>query len=403
MVVVYIIYTTFTVLHGYIDIHGGMAYIIISVFSLVFFTKILNDKIYIYIIIYSVIIMIYSAYGRNSYSYVYSISEIFQFLSVILIGMIFISRKIYHQYYIYASLVSILIVLIMSVTSISQLIDNPNVIRYLSLTDLDEEYKKQLYRSWVGSYSMVHGIVPLFPLFVFVLKSNKIYYRKKVYIGSVFFILLVFMILSNATTPLLLTILGIIISIIVNNKSVYLNIYKISIVIFAALVLLFYMDMFISGLLSIQNYLSPESSNYRKINMIVDSGLPSYRKELYNLSLHTIYEYPLFGSNNYNNTGKHSFILDKIAVMGIVNTGIFLAFVILYMNYMAKHIYEAKIYYYISVIMYMIMIISKNIISYEMIIYPLLIVPGLYLAIDYYLINDNKYDRFYKKAHQTYS
>jgi hypothetical protein len=105
------------------------------------------------------------------------------------------------------------------------------------------------------------------------------------------------------------------------------------------------------------------------------------REELYNKSLNSFYEYPIFGNSKVL-LGGHSFFIDRLAYFGIVGALPF--FLFLYFTF--KNHYdlipkERKFYYLIGVFAFMILGFSKNVSGIEPYLYVLVFLPGLAFSI----------------------
>jgi len=386
-VVIFIIYMTFTVIQRYYDVKGAIAYTAVSFISIILYPKIIiRDKIILFWLIYSFILTINYLSGDQYYDYKSTVSEIIQLFSIIIITMVFIQKKEYYKYYIIVALVAIAIVVVLSITSINQLSINPNLLREKGIDTIKTGQEK--YKMWVGSYSMVHGIVPLIPMFVYIIRIKNIDKKIKLISFISLVVILLFVFYSNATTPLLLSIYGLLLTLIIKKeKSAIRNIMVIGIISSLSIItiVIYGNSLKILALEYILDLLIPGGSNYRKVYSMIYYGSVTNRTNLYVDSLMTFINNPIVGSNSLIGIGEHSFFIDRMAALGLIGFIPLVTLIILFNRYIYNILSHTKNYYIICVLLYTMMWLLKNVISYEILLYAMTILPGFCIYIETHL------------------
>lgn len=380
-IALFVILMTFTVIMGYIDIKGGIAFFVVSLLSVVLFYHEFTNKLIIAWAIYSLIIILNYILNSEFYNFNTAFSEILQIFSVVAITSIYISNSKYYQYYARISLIVLLIATVLSLTSIPQLLLNPGLIR--DLGSITEEAGRDVYKLGIGSYSLAHSIIFLFPLLVYIIlnKPLGVKYRFISIILLCVFILFVF--LSNGTIPLLMGTLCIFLSLLINNdKSFSSNLKKISKITLLLVIFFFLFSTLIkSAGENILSLMLPGQSNYRKLEMFIN-GYSNYRYALYIQDLNTFIKNPLFGSKQLMDISLHSFFLDRLASLGLAGFLPLLLLMLWFPSYVCNKLNHTRNYYLLSVIAYLLLWVLKNVMSYEMFLYPMVVLPGLCIYVE---------------------
>jgi hypothetical protein len=142
----------------------------------------------------------------------------------------------------------------------------------------------------------------------------------------------------------------------------------------------FFGSFFIDFLLQLSNYFS-DSEIGGKISDISEtikfgqvSGHVETRDDLYNLSWNTFFEKPLLGSFKYGDAGGHAYFVDKLAYLGILGSLPLFIFFFFQFNMIYKRISEeGKMFFLLSVLLFIILGFTKNIdgIEYWLILFLL--------------------------------
>jgi hypothetical protein len=173
------------------------------------------------------------------------------------------------------------------------------------------------------SYGMVHAVpILVIPLFFFY-KSIK-YKLSKVLLVVAIVSLYVTTILSNASTPMFMLFMYVLFVIIYNPKqSNRSNALKIGGV-FVVVIILFFSGLITSFLTSFQSLMGGTMQEGR-IDEVVSyletgktTGDMSAREDRYDISLDAFLSHPLSPEYKINHIGKHSYLIDHLAAMGLI-------------------------------------------------------------------------------------
>lgn len=222
--------------------------------------------------------------------------------------------------------------------------------------ELGEQYEMRMKLN-VGNFDTVYGFATMLPIAIMFFKWRNVF-RRKVYSGILFFLLIALMAatvyVGQYTISFMVCLLMLILF--VCPKEISSRFFKRSLIIaviaFAAL-------RFIAPPLlnAIAEFSNSETMSTRLIDVSnslasgkdVSSAGSDYseRAQTYNKSLQTIREYTILGSWDYGLVGGHSFILDNIALMGLI--GIFLLikfYKSIITNFLSPYKRYPWIYYY---------------------------------------------------------
>lgn len=286
---------------------------------------------------------------------------------------------------------------IMIILTIPQLIINPNIIRGASTFGVEGGEEMVFY--WVISYTTIHGLPCLFAPLVFLCKelyhSNK---KKMIVCGLIISTLFFIVYKSNATTPLL-------VSLIMIFCGVFLNIKKFNVAIFfklllftASLNILSSSSVMVPVLNKFQSVLDSSGSNYKKIGEIRDSyiygssdGDLGLRQSLYTQSQDLFFAEPLTGTSRSNLISMHTWIWDQLACMGIVLFSTFILLTIYHVKGVFRCLNATKTMYLCGVIALFVLLYYKNSFGSGTWLYGFAILPVLCRYIDY-KIKTNRID-----------
>jgi hypothetical protein len=385
LTILWVTYLTFTVLKGYIIIHGLFSILVISLFSFLLYPKQIFNKPLFFLGLYSVVVLLNSLSGDQVFTLQRSVLEILFLFSTSFIFLVFMRNAHYNELWVFIK-VTLIIAIVLSVTSIPQLIINPLLVR--SLTKIDElDIGYTIYRTWISDYAKAHVVIFIFPPLVYIVKGK---FKRIFKIASAVVILILFayVAVSSATTPLILGTLGIVLSILINQKfSLKRNLFHLMLI---SLPLLFLLNnsVLIYSLVTIKPFFEG-STNYEKIDLIItymqygssEGGIEA-RENFHSVSWTSFNSNPFLGTNSIEGMGRHSFYLDRMAMFGVVGFIPLLLFFVSFTVEVIKELTHTKIYYLVGVFVYLIMFSMKNIFSIEFLLYSLVLLPGLCLCID---------------------
>lgn len=273
----------------------------------------------------------------------------------------------------------------------------PGLMRNFHASRYEEDLTMFMQKGLVP-YSLPHALPTLIPALVLVIKDSK--NNLIIRVSSLVFLAasLVIVYLSQAAGAYLMTIFSLALAFIVNSRGVRKNLNKL--VILSMFILPFVLvPSFTDTAMDVaEMFVSEDSDVYEKIEEVrtsnsgaETSGDIAYRGELLDKTLNTIIEHPLFGSRT-KTYGNHNALLDRMAKLGLVGFLPLLMFLILTIKGTYKVIPEkGKIYYLIGVSAAVIMLLSKNQISWDQWFFLFYLLPVL-------IIENDRYEGFHSKT-----
>lgn len=250
----------------------------------------------------------------------------------------------------------------------------------------------------LAPYSLPHALPTLIPAIVLVIKDGKNNLIIRVLTLVFLAASLVIVYLSQATGAYLMTIFSLVLAFIVNSSGIRNNMTKLVIVSVLALPFVLFPSFTDTAMDVAEMFVSEDSDVYEKIEEVrasnsgaETSGDIAYRGELLDKTLNTIIEHPLFGSRT-KTYGNHNALLDRMAKLGLVGFLPLLMFLILTIKGTYKEIPEkGKIFYLIGVSAAVIMLLSKNQISWDQWFFLFYLLPVL-------IIENDRYEGFHSKT-----
>lgn len=180
-----------------------------------------------------------------------------------------------------------------------------------------------VYSYFTISYAMVHAVpILVIPLF-FLYKSAESKLSKVLLIAAIVS-LYVTTILSNASTPMFMLLMYVLFVLIYNpEQPLSRNAIKIAGALFLVFIL-YYSGLIISFLESFQAWVrgTMQESRIDEVISFLENGETegdmNEREDRYNISLDAFLSHPLSPEYNINNIGKHSYLIDHLAAMGLI-------------------------------------------------------------------------------------
>lgn len=346
------------------------------------FPKILLNKSILFLTLYALILFLNALLGHEVFTYTKSIIEFLYLFSAFAIINICLYQKDYNTLF-YITFAGLLIAIITSLLTIPIIIHDPNSIR--AMVELANEENIKLMqlnqRSGIASYGMIHALPFIFPLMIYQIKqkSNIIQRWIFIFISSIF---LFTIIKSSATTPILLSVLGIILGFTLQKKL------KSNIIMVSMWILCYILFLGSNSFVNILNSIEPffretavggkieEFKNFITYGQV--GGQLKGRQDLYSISWNTFLQNPIFGSFHLKDVGGHAFFVDRLANLGFI--GIIPLVLSLYFQIQAVYKLlnmEVRLYYSAGITISIFLGISKNITGYEFWLYLLVFLPGL--------------------------
>ena len=394
--VAFLIFQLFPPIWLYIPINESSVLAIFVVITIVLFPDLLGSKSMIFLLMYTLITFIKFLNGNAFFTPINNVVVPFLNVSSALLIATY-AFKYPNISYIKTTIITTFVLLtIMTIISIPQLIVYPNIIRGASVSAA--RFDNVIVYYWVIGYGTIHGLVAIFAPLVFLLKKT---FRKNKWtfllwgIETVLLFYIVFA--ANATMALLISTLAIIAGLIINFTNFTLNNVT-KLVLFGVICLLLFNKTTIYSLLDImQPHFSESSSNYVKITEMKDYLTYGYtygdlgaRESLYKRSSSLFWESPFLGTTKPEQISLHSYILDRLAALGIILfIPLFLTFVS-HIKFVYKNLNQTKVIYVISCCCYLLMLFLKNDFGTGTFLFAFSILPILCLYIENILFKQHQ-------------
>ena len=359
--------------------------------TLLLFPKLFTKRSVIALFVYGLLSFIFFLLENAFFS---SFSVVIVPFLCMLSGLLIAEYAIqYDKNYDYTKMVILLVLgcdVLMSLITIPKLWERPDLIYGMNINS-EMSTADRSYYSFVISYQTIHGLSLLIAPLVFLCKKElRLNFNSFVIFTLITIVLLYIVIVSNGTTALLVSLLMATIALFINvekfNKK---NIKRL--IFIGALGFLLIQPSVLSPVLSfIQGTMDSSSGNAAKIGSIQDkllfgesTGDLSIREDLYSNSANLFLESPIWGTSTPQLIGLHSFILDRLALYGIIFI-IPLVFVFFYnYNNMYKSLRHTKVIYVFSIMGMIFMLYMKNDFEQGTWLYGFAYLPLLCRYIDY--------------------
>lgn len=238
-----------------------------------------------------------------------------------------------------------------------------------------------MYRFGLSNYMLPHALPCLAPALVLGIKNSTFSRGLKLLLWLLLLSLVAMAYMSGSFICLVLTIVGIILSIIVKQGKLKSNIGSIYIIIFVVIVLQI-PSVQHSLLDTLANNTSEDSDFYQKIEDLqkIESGSSegtdfAIRQELYARSLSDGFSSLLIGTDG-SSLGRHSSFLDRFGSLGLLGVIPLLIFVTSVVSYTLRFISSKyKVYYWIGFSLSAMMYLFKSCHSWEIWFTSLFVLP----------------------------
>ena len=222
-----------------------------------------------------------------------------------------------------------------------------------------------VYSYFTISYAMVHAVpILVIPLF-FLYKSAESKLSKVLLIAAIVS-LYVTTILSNASTPMFMLLMYVLFVLIYNpEQPLSRNAIKIAGALFLVFIL-YYSGLIISFLESFQAWVrgTMQESRIDEVISFLENGETegdmNEREDRYNISLDAFLSHPLSPEYNINNIGKHSYLIDHLAAMGLIAFIPFALLLFYQFRMSLKYLGNEKGYYIMAYSAFIFLACAKN-------------------------------------------
>ncbi len=373
-----IVVQTFTPMYGLVPFFR-QTWIFLSLSVIVSFLYILDflrSKPFVFLFVYFLVVLL-NAWSGDAYFH-NTIRAFMEFFLILVPALMFyycINRTDGLRFGRWAVISILLIIIIETIASYRLVSDNPSVIRQMISeskdTGLNNSFLYPLYSLGLSNYFLPHAVPMLIPPIVMYIKEKK--GQKKIkYFLLVSLIASFFLVwLSGSMLALLLSVFVLVLSLLTTSgKKLFQQRYVI-------IVALFFLPIVMSDEIKILilDYLAGlfEGNKYfyDKIIEFTESilygstvGDMAARENLYVISLTSFFDNFFFGTNNI--VGNHSAILDRLSVLGITGILPLLLFCINYFKMVSSKIdSDNKVFFYESVLVGFLMLLTKDMDSWE--------------------------------------
>jgi len=369
---------------GYITVRTWMFQLFLSGVIVFLFPGIFFEKSIIYLLIYFVVLLFNWQSGDGFFNITRVLVEFTQYFIYASIFIIFTQQEEFKMLYVILK-VCLIIAVVTSVLTITVAITNPNLVRSLVAMANDPDQSETLrsfYRMGITNYALPHALPFIFSPIIFLLKNVSV--REKAILFFVFILLILLVYFSGATTPLILSIFVITISLIVSQDiSIEENIFRICFLFIVFSILC--NDFVISNIIQFINPLvqgTPIQDKVPEIGKFLMDGESTgdldARITLYNKTWDAFLNNILVGTNDATQIGGHCYFADRLGLLGMFG-GVPL-FLFFYSQFRYSYTFipkERRIYFFIGLICFVILGFSKNMCGIEYWLYSLVLLPTL--------------------------
>lgn len=383
--------STFTLIQGYFPffmkswIFLGILAVLISLL----YPKIYLEKSIIWLMIYSLVLIFNFLSGDEVYVLGFSLTEITFYFIPASLFLIYMRNNDLNNVRTIA-IVSILIIIITSIFTFKNAIDNPGIVRSIVRAQTSEDYTYiiEQYRKGIASYGMPHAFPFIVPPFIYVLKNKNFSFKLRIFALLMVMIGGLMVFYTESTGALVVLLFSIIMSLIIIESSLKKNIMRL--VSLGVIALLF---LNTQTLISVLDFFGAETETMTYYGKIEDTmtmletgktvGQIANRQELHNMSLTAFLNHPLLGTNKGSNIGGHAYFMDRAGLLGLV--GFIPLFLFFY--YQIKTTYKnlsdsIRMYYLIGVVACIILGFQKNMAGFEYWLYLFFLLPALCMLVN---------------------
>jgi len=382
---------TFTLIQGYFPffMRSWIFLGILTVLISLLYPKIYLGKSIIWLLLYSVVLTFNILSGDAVFDLSFTLTEITYYFIPTTLFLIYLRNNDVKNARTIA-IVSILIIIITSIFTFKNAIDNPGIVRIVFGAQVmgDYTYVIEQYRKGIASYGMPHAFPFIVPPFIYVLKNKTFSFKLRIFALLMVMIGGLMVFYAESTGALVVLLFSIIMSLIITESSLKKNIIRL--VLLGVVALLF---LNTQTLISVLDFFGAESETMTYYGKIEDAitmletgksvGQIATRQELHNMSLTAFLNHPFLGTNNGSDIGGHAYFLDRAGLLGLV--GFIPLFFFFY--YQIKTTYKnlsnsIRMYYLIGVASCIILGFQKDMSGFEYWLYLFFLLPALCMLVN---------------------
>lgn len=364
----------FPILNFVIDFPEMLIFVIYASTNLVLFYKSFQTKATVwFFIFFSIVSLLILVKGFNYYWFFVPLQDIF----VCYIVWIIISRFDYYNELKKLTGLSLLFITITALTTIPFLIINSHILR----DPISENSEKSM---GLISYSILHGMPSLIPIFVYKIKNSR---GKQMFLWLFLLVIISYLIfISNFGTILFISLIIIPVSFLISTKR-----FKITIILLVISLLVLTND---SIILYTIDTLSPFYADTAIENKLIDIkasikygsqiGEVGGRGELYKQSFESFISNPIIGTTEYEKAGGHAYIIDFMAWFGLLGTIPLIIFYILFIKEIMARLKskQKRMFFSISFSVYIVLAFTKGTPHFEQLFITTIITYGILMSND---------------------
>ena len=382
---------TFTLIQGYFPffMRSWIFLGILTVLISLLYPEIYLGKSIIWLLLYSVVLTFNIVSGDAVFDLRSTLVEIAYYFIPATLFLIYMRNNDMKDAKTIA-IVSILIIIITSIFTFKNAIDNPGIVRIVFGAQVmgDYTYVIEQYRKGIASYGMPHAFPFIVPPFIYVLKNKDFSFKLRMFALLMVMIGGLMVFYAESTGALVVLLFSIIMSLIITESSLKKNIIRLVLLGVGALLFLN-----TQTLISVLEFFGAESETMTYYGKIEDAitmletgksvGQIATRQELHNMSLTAFLNHPFLGTNNGSDIGGHAYFLDRAGLLGLV--GFIPLFFFFY--YQIKTTYKnlsnsIRMYYLIGVASCIILGFQKDMSGFEYWLYLFFLLPALCMLVN---------------------
>jgi len=362
---------------------------ILTVLISLLYPEIYLGKSIIWLLLYSVVLTFNILSGDAVFDLSFTLTEITYYFIPTTLFLIYLRNNDVKNARTIA-IVSILIIIITSIFTFKNAIDNPGIVRIVFGAQVmgDYTYVIEQYRKGIASYGMPHAFPFIVPPFIYVLKNKNFSFKLRIFSLLVIILDCLMVFYAESTGALVVLLFSIIMSLIITESSLKKNIIRL--VLLGVIALLF---LNTQTLISVIDFFGAKTEKLAYYGKIEDAmtmletgktvGQIAYRQELHNMSLTAFLNHPFLGTNNGSDIGGHAYFLDRAGLLGLV--GFIPLFFFFY--YQIKTTYKnlsnsIRMYYLIGVASCIILGFQKDMSGFEYWLYLFFLLPALCMLVN---------------------
>lgn len=387
---VLILMGTFSLIHGWFPQFYRHVYITMGIIalSLVLVPRFFISKQFVIILLYAMVVFINFKNGDQ-----YTEGK------EILDGLIMASCASMAWYFILSDdqrgkkwlvLTGFMVVVVDTIGTFIAYLVQPDIVRAL-MYELqntgDNDSLLQFHRFALVEYEVLHGLPALVPPVIMWMRSKKTSTIWKVISWIVIIAILVLLYIGDATTPFLLAVFAIILSLLIVKGNHKRSMQRLAI---AALIVtpFLFSDTIVGDALGAASKVTSGELQKKLEDAAVSmsskttGGDVAVRMELYSESIATFFESPIVGVDDNTKLGGHSALFDRMGAFGLVGVIPWILFIIVFMKFVYRRIpQDVRDYFMIGAFCFIALMVLKNM-SYLYTWYTFMVLLPCMLTLD---------------------